>query len=98
MNDEIRLENAEPRFYARIPNMIIDDLPYDQLALYVHYKRIASDNGGCWQSVATTAQALSMSTKRVRRLRDKLADRGLIAITQRTKGTDTECQSKIITD
>jgi len=90
------IEGVEPKYYARIPNMAIDFLPYAELALYTYYKRIASDQGKCWQSTETVANNLSMSAKKLRATRKALQDKGLIVVEERTNADGKECASKVI--
>jgi hypothetical protein len=89
------IEGIEPKYYARIPNMIIDDLNYSELALYTYYKRVAYDTGSCWQSTATIGKSLKMSPKKVKATRRLLEKRGLITVTANLKG-DVECSPKTI--
>jgi hypothetical protein len=90
------LEAPEPKYYARIPNMAVDDLNYAELALYVHYKRVASDNGACWQSTKQIAESLGMGQKKLRKTRNALVSKGFIAITMRMNDDEIECNSRVI--
>lgn len=78
---KIRLD-GEPRYFAMIPNMATDDLNPFQLALYVHYKRVAGENGQCEEGTRTTAQKTKMSMGKVNTTRRELAALGYIVLTE----------------
>lgn len=54
-------------YRIEIPNCI-DDLELDPYTfrVYCHIKRVASDNGKCWQSIPNIAEHCKMSKKKVR--------------------------------
>jgi hypothetical protein len=83
------IEGIEPKYYARIPNMVIDDLPYAELALYTYYKRVAYDTGACWQSTATIGKSLGMSPKKVRATRRELEKKNLVHVSGEDGKTKT---------
>lgn len=74
-------ETCEPKYYARIPNMI-DDIGLSVYAyrLYGRIKRVAGDAGACWQSVDTLSAGCSMSAGSIVKARRELEKRGLIEI------------------
>ena len=69
------------RYYMMIPN-IIDDLDLSVYAyrLYGHLKRVAGEEGQCWQSSETLAKACGMGEATVSRAKMELVDKGLITI------------------
>lgn len=69
------------RYFVQIPNMI-DDLKLSPYAfrLYVHLKRVAGDNGQCWQSTKTLSEACNMSAGTVTKAKDELKENNLIRI------------------
>lgn len=66
-------------YRIELPNMI-DDLGLSVYAfrLYVHLKRVAEDEGSCWQSARTLATACNMSSGQVSKAKDELEAQGLI--------------------
>ena len=84
MEELIRDESEKTlrKFFTIVPN-IIDDMDLSLIAfrLYHHYKRVAGDNGACWQSVETLAKACKMSVGSVVKARKELEAAGLIEIT-----------------
>jgi hypothetical protein len=62
-----------------LPNLV-DDMQLSVYAfrLYVRIKRVAQDEGSCWQSARTLAAACCMSPGQVSKAKEELARRGLI--------------------
>ena len=69
------------KYFTIIPNMIDDmDLSPYAFRLYHHYKRVAGDNGLCWQSTKTLSEACKMSIGSIVNAREELKAAGLIEI------------------
>lgn len=84
MENQYRVsDEGDPRrYYVQIPNLIDDmNLSVYAFRLYVHLKRVAGDNGICWQSTATMAEACSMSAGSIKKAKDELSEAGLIRVT-----------------
>ena len=73
---------GDPRkYFTQIPNMVDDmDLSFYAFRLYFHLKRVAGDEGTCWQSTTTLARACKMSPGKVSAVKDELVKSGLIKI------------------
>ena len=71
----------ERKYFSMIPHLI-DDLGLSPSAvrLYLHYIRVAGENGVCWQSVRTIAKVCRMSGDSVLRARRELDDNNLIFV------------------
>lgn len=89
-------EPAQRRYYSQMPN-IIDDLGLSIYAyrLYGHLKRVAGDQGKCFQSVTTMAEICGMSrTKLIEAKKEleqpipKFGGKGLIYISKQAGFTD----------
>lgn len=67
-------------YRIELPNLI-DDMGLSVYAfrLYVHLKRVAEDEGSCWQSARTLADACNMSAGQVSKAKDELEQKQLIA-------------------
>lgn len=75
-------DNGDTRkYYTQVPN-IVDDLIMSVYAfrLYVHLKRVASDDGTCWQSTRTLAAHCNMSLGSVTKAKEELKSLSLITI------------------
>jgi hypothetical protein len=71
--------SADRKNFTIIPN-IVDDLPLPPFAVrvYLHLKRVAGDDGLCWQSTETLAKACNMSKPSVTRATNLLVKADLI--------------------
>jgi len=76
------ITNAERRYFVMLPNLI-DDLGLSVYAfrLYVHMRRVAGEDGKCWQSTTTLAERCKMSAHKVVDAKRELAEVGLITVT-----------------
>lgn len=75
-----QIKSDDPSYFAMIPHLATDTMNPYQLALYVHYKRVAG-TGTCFESVRTTAKNTQMSIGKVVSTRDELVKLGWITIT-----------------
>lgn len=89
VKQQIKFEEQEPTFYARMPNMADDDLDPHEYRLYGHYRRVAGEKGICWESAATTARKCHMGRTSVFSARAKLVEMGYITINA-SQGETTE--------
>lgn len=83
MSNDYHIRDAgDPRrYYTMIPNMVDDaDLSVYAFRLYVHFKRVAGDDGTCWQSVGTLAKACKMSVGSIHNARKELEGAGLVRL------------------
>ncbi|MBN1372934.1 MAG: helix-turn-helix domain-containing protein [Anaerolineaceae bacterium] len=80
-------ENAEPRFFTMLPNLV-DDLPLSTVAfrLYAHYKRVTGegDGGACWESSERICKRLCISKSTLTRARKELEKWGLVSSEKRS--------------
>ena len=69
------------KYRTEIPNCVDDmDLSVYAFRLYAHMKRVAGDDGQCYQSTRTLAAACKMSAGMVSKAKDELLAAGLIKI------------------
>lgn len=60
-------------FRTEIPNIIFSlGLDIYERSLYIHYKRVAGDKGGCWQSNKTIAEECGMSIRKLQSVKKSL--------------------------
>ena len=77
----IKDEGDLRKYYCQIPNMI-DDMnltPY-AFRLYVHLKRVAAEDGTCWQSTTTLATSCKMSMGSISTAKNELVEAKLIIV------------------
>jgi hypothetical protein len=74
-----RDDGAGAPYRIEIPMMIDDlDLTVHAFRLYVHLKRVAQQEGSCWQSARTLAKACNMSAGQISKAKEELVQHGLI--------------------
>jgi len=80
-NYQIRDDGDPRKYYTQIPNIIDDTkMSVHAFRLYVHLKRVAGDDGTCWQSTRTLAAACNMAMGMITKAKNELVGLGLIAI------------------
>jgi DNA-binding transcriptional MocR family regulator len=79
--------NQDLKYFTVIPNML-DDMGLSVYAfrLYAHIKRVAGENGKCFQSTATLADECDISINTVTKVKQELLERGLISIVPKNVG------------
>lgn len=79
------IDNGDLRKYRiEIPNLIDDmDLDVYEFRLYVHLKRVAGQEGACWQSTRTLSKVCKMSVGKISDAKKTLAEKGLIELQHR---------------
>lgn len=84
--DYITEQSTERRYFIIVPNVVDDmGLSANALRLYLHLKRVAGENGYCWQSTQTLAEHCRMARNTVVRAKRELVEAGLIEITSRKR-------------
>jgi hypothetical protein len=69
------------KYRIEIPNIVDDmDLSVYAFRLYAHIKRVAGEDGQCWQGSKTLATACKMSVGKVSDAKNELIAAGLIAV------------------
>jgi len=83
MNNYVQSEETPRTHYAMLPNLVDDlDLDVYEFRLYCHLRRVAGENGACWQSTQTLAEACQMSAGKVSAAKQGLLEAGLVAISE----------------
>jgi len=84
--DQNCIESQEHAWFTMMPNLV-DDLDLDPYAfrLYVHFRRVAGENGACWQSTDTLKDLCKMSMGAISAAKQVLKDAGLIHIENRKR-------------
>ena len=78
----VRDEGNPRKYWIQVPNLVDDTImSVHAFRLYIHLKRVAGDNGMCWQSTTTLADSCNVSTGTITKAKQELVDLGLISIT-----------------
>lgn len=89
-------DRGEASHFTMIPNMIDDDerLTPESIRLYLHYRRRAGENGGCFEGQRATAEHCHMSSKTIVAAKRLLQQCGYIKI-DRIKRKDNRWTDQI---
>ena len=84
-NDELQKvvdASNERKYFTMIPNLVDDlGLSIQAFRLYFHLRRVAGEEGQCWQSTTTLSQACKTGRGSITRAKAELQAQGLIQIT-----------------
>jgi len=88
MTDRTRIvpEESPRTYFTMIPNLV-DDLNFltpFAYRLYAHLRRVAGENGACWQNTNTLASSCNMSAGSVSKAKRELAAADLIHIEKKS--------------
>ena len=76
--------SGDRKYFTILPNIVDDsNLSPGAVRLYVHFKRVAGEDGACWQSRETLSERCSMSSGSITAAKSELAERGFITIENR---------------
>lgn len=77
-------KSHDRKYFTTIPN-IVDDMKLSPAAfrLYAHIKRVAGENGKCWQSTRTLANACRVSAGSISKAKKELVNAKLITIQEK---------------
>lgn len=81
-DNEIRYEDGERAWFTMIPNCIDDHMDLDvySFRLYVHLRRVAGEDGICFQSTNTLKKWCKMSGHKIVESKKRLVKAGLIKV------------------
>lgn len=83
--DEYKIKDEKRKWFTMIPNIVDEmELTPHEFRLYIHLRRVAGENGECWQSTRTLAEACRMSAGAVSNSKQRLIDHGLIDVYEKT--------------
>lgn len=83
-DNAIEYQESPRTYFTQIPNCV-DDMGLTPYAyrLYGHLRRVAGENGACWQSTSTLAKACRMSAGSVSKYKQELIEADLISVEER---------------
>jgi len=83
MDDESMAQDRTPRIELPV---LVDDAGLSPYAfrLYAHIKRVAGDDGVCWQGTRTIAEVCRMSLGQVSKAKAELAAAGLVTLAKKS--------------
>lgn len=77
-NEKPQFNNESKKFFTIVPNYIIEHSTVYELAIYTYLKRVAGENGTCWESANNIGRKLNADHKTVRKYLKVLLKKNLI--------------------
>lgn len=79
-NDPFKItdKSGDRKYFTIIPNYIVNHSTVYEQAIYLYMKRVAGEQGTCWESPINIARKLGADPKTIRRYQKRLVDRGWI--------------------
>ena len=77
-NEKPQLNNENKKYFTIVPNYVIDHSSAYELAVYTYIKRVAGENGTCWESANNIGRKLNADPKTIRKYLKILLKKNLI--------------------
>lgn len=82
--DPIIDDGSSGKYFFQVPNLIDDfGLSVYAFRLYAHLKRVAGEDGACWQSARTLSKNCKMGLGSITNAKNELIEAGLILIIEK---------------
>ena len=89
-------KSGDRKYFTIIPNYIINHSTVFEQTIYLYMKRVAGEEGSCWESPNNIAGKLGVDPKTVRKYQKKLVERGWIEIVGTHRKTKPTIEYKIV--
>jgi len=77
-NEKPQFNNESKKYFTIVPNYVIEHSSAYELAVYTYIKRVAGENGTCWESANNIGKKLNADHKTVRKYLKILLKKNLI--------------------
>jgi len=97
-NDPFKIidKSGDRKYFTIIPNYIVNHSTVYEQAIYLYMKRVAGEEGTCWESPINIAKKLGVDPKTVRKYQKRLVERGWIEEVGKAGKTKPTIEYKII--
>lgn len=97
-NDPFRIidKSGDRKYFTIIPNFIVNHSTVFEQAIYLYMKRVAGEEGSCWESPINIAKKLGVDPKTVRKYQKKLVERGWIEVVGTHRKTKPTLEYRIV--
>ena len=97
-NDPFKIidKSGDRKYFTIIPNYIVNHSTVYEQAIYLYMKRVAGEEGTCWESPINIAKKLGVDPKTVRKHQKRLVERGWIEEVGKAGKTKPTIEYKII--
>jgi len=77
-NEKPQLNNESKKYFTIVPNYVIEHSSVYELAIYTYLKRVAGENGTCWESAGNIGKKIKADPKTIRKYLKILLNKNLI--------------------
>ncbi len=97
-NDPFKIidKSGDRKYFTIVPNYIVNHSTVYEQAIYLYMKRVAGEEGSCWESPINIAKKLGVDPKTIRRYQKRLVERGWIEEIGKAGKTKPTIEYKII--
>lgn len=89
-------KSGDRKYFTIVPNYIVNHSTVYEQAIYLYMKRVAGEEGTCWESPNNIADKLGVDPKTIRKYQKKLVERGWIEIVGTHRKTKPTIEYRII--
>ena len=84
MSESVRDAGNLHRYFSSVPHLVVDDdrLTREDRALYLYYKRVAGENGECFQPNKTVAERSGVGVTMLKESKARLVEYGYITVAE----------------
>ncbi len=77
-NEKPQFNNESKKYFTIVPNYVIEHSSVYELAIYTYLKRVAGENGTCWESAGNIGKKIKADPKTIRKYLKILINKKLI--------------------
>ena len=89
-------KSGDRKYFTIVPNYIVNHSTIYEQSLYLYMKRVAGEEGTCWESPINIAKKLGVDPKTIRKYKKKLVERGWIEIVGTHRKTKPTIEYRIV--
>ena len=84
MSESVRDAGNLHRYFSSVPHLVVDDdrLTREDRALYLYYRRVAGENGECFQPNKTVAERSGVGVTMLKESKARLVEYGYITVAE----------------
>jgi len=97
-NDNFKIidKSGDRKYFTIIPNYIVNHSTVYEQAIYLYMKRVAGEEGSCWESPKNIAKKLGIAPGTIRKYQKELVRRGWIEVVGTHRKTKPTIEYRIV--
>ena len=89
-------KSGDRKYFTIVPNYIVNHSTIYEQAIYLYMKRVAGEEGSCWESPKNIAKKLGIAPGTVRKYQKELVKRGWIEVVGTHRKTKPTIEYRIV--